>query len=229
MKILNKILHLSLYKLYIKLKGKIVKKKIIKPVDDNNLINGWSEKYDLILIHNPKVAGTSLMETLEIPMFYNHKYPLRRFTVEYWESNRFLLVVRHPLDRLVSAYYYHTGEKYFGGYLKLFPNLKSLSFYDYFANFSGIENTITPQYNYTYRPGSDKKIDFILKFENLKEELKNQLGIESKLPEKNQTIRVTKPKLSSEELNIILVYYNIDFAMFGYSQDDFHHYIDVKD
>jgi len=203
--------------------------KIDASTDNQVLIKGWSEKYNLILIHNPKVAGTSLMTILEIPMFFNHDYPLRRFTVEYWENNSFLLVVRHPLDRLVSAYFYHTGDKYLGGYLKLFPNLKSLSFYDYFISFAGIEHTITPQYNYTYRPGSEKKIDFILKFENLEEDLKNQLGIESILPRENQTIRDKKPVLASKELNIILNYYNIDFEMFGYSQDDFHLYIDVMD
>jgi len=228
-KVLKKIFHFSLFTLYNKIKRITQREKVDSPLPENSLVKGWSEKYNLILIHNPKAAGTSLMNTLEIPMFFNHQYPLRKYTIDYWESNRFLLVVRHPLDRLVSAYFYHTGDKYFGGYLKLFPNLKSLSFYEYFKSFAGVEHTITPQYNYTYRPGSEKKIDFLLKFESLEEDLKNQLGIESKLPKKNQTIRVKKPILSSKELNIILAYYNIDFEMFGYPLDDFHLYIEVRD
>jgi hypothetical protein len=226
-KIINKFFHFSLFKLYSKLKGKAEKTESYNPLTLKRGIKGWSEKYNLILLHNPKVAGTSLMEILEIPMFYNHHYPLRRFSVEDWEKDRFLLVVRHPLDRLVSAYYYHTGSVYSGGYLKLFPNLKNMSFYEYFKYFCGIEHTITPQYNYTYRPGSDKKVDFILKFENLAEDLKSQLGIDMNLPKKNQTIRDRKPSLSQKEINIINVYYNLDFEMFDYSPDDFYRFIEV--
>ena len=39
--------------------------KIDASTDNQVLIKGWSEKYNLILIHNPKVAGTSLMTILE--------------------------------------------------------------------------------------------------------------------------------------------------------------------
>jgi len=230
-KIIRKILHLSIYKVYsffIKKKSREKPKK--KPKHNNNgtLSIGKSEKYNLTLIHNPKAAGTSLMDILERPIFYNHQLPCRRYNKEEWENNKFLLVVRHPIDRLVSAFYFHTGDFYQGGYTKLFPNLKSItSLYQYFKYFSAIENTITPQYNYTFLPGSDKKIDIILKFENLEGDLLNILNIHSKLPKKNISPRSKKPTLTKEQLQIILSYYNEDFKMFNYSTENYQKYIDV--
>lgn len=218
--------NLSIAKILKKLKGKNKREKSLNYKLTDAV--GRSEKYDLIFIHNPKVAGTSLMELLEIPMFFNHSLPCRRFSVEEWENNTFMVVVRHPIDRLVSAFFYHTGNKYFGGYMKLFPNLKEIStLYDYFINFCSIENTITPQYNYIHRPGSKKTIDHILKYENLENDLSTKLNIESTLPLKNKTARKNKPSLTKKQFDIILNYYHKDFEIFGYSVEKSHDFVKV--
>ena len=226
-KIFRMIIHLSLYQVYCALIKKKSKKNTVNKVRRKGII-GKSEKYNLTLIHNPKAAGTSLMDVLEIPIFYNHQLPCRRFNKEEWENNTYLLVVRHPIDRLVSAFYFHTGDFYQGGYMKLFPNLKSItSLYEYFKYFSAIENTITPQYNYTFLPSSEKSIDMILKFENLEEDLSKFLNINSGVPKKNTSPRAKKPTLTKKELEIILSYYNEDFKMFNYSTDDYHRFVDI--
>lgn len=170
------------------------------------------------------------MDVLEIPVFYNHQLPCRRFNKEEWEGNKFILAVRHPIDRLVSAFYFHTGDYYQGAYMKLFPNLKSItSLYDYFKYFSAIENTITPQFNYTFLPGSEKKIDVVVKFENLENDIRKYLKIASKLPQKNKSFRAKKPSITRKHLSIITSYYYEDFKMFNYSMDDYYNYVELID
>lgn len=226
-KIIKPLVHLSFYKVYCLLFKKKPKTKVEVKLK-NDLKIGKSDKYDLIFLHNPKAAGNSLMEVLKIPLFYNHQLPYLRFNKQEWENNKFLLAVRHPIDRLVSSFYFHTGDFYQGVFMKLFPNLKNItSLYDYFKYFSAIENTITPQYNYTYLPGSDKNIDIIIKFENLEEDLYKYLSINTKLPKKNISKRIKKPTLSKEQLKIILSYYDEDFKMFNYSKKDYHKFVEI--
>jgi hypothetical protein len=76
------------------------------------MILNISDRYKCIFIHVPRVAGTSIKETLQLPgrghlpwQYYYLVYP------DQWDSYVKFAVVRNPWDRVVSAYSYAKMDK----------------------------------------------------------------------------------------------------------------------
>lgn len=89
-----------------------------------------NKSLELIFIHNPKVAGNSLLEivgiNLETGLSTSHQTPTYLVKKQTWEACFSILAVRHPIDRLISSYNYHTKKSYNGHFLKKYPELHQL-------------------------------------------------------------------------------------------------------
>lgn len=158
----------------------------------------------LIFIHIPKNAGNSVKETLGLNINKtSHSLPTYLVHKKTWESYFKFIVVRHPFDRLISSYFYHTQKNYNGYYLNKYPNLKKYNFTKYFKIFSKETNALRPQSDYLYHKYSNKKVDRVLYFENLEYDLQFVL--------KKFNISRTLPHLNSSKKNLDTLVYDNEF------------------
>ena len=179
---------------------------------------------NIIYVHNPKTAGTSIKKFLGLDISgTNHKTPTYLTSKRNWQNNFSVLSVRHPIDRLISSYYYHISPQYKGGYLKKFPNLLTFSFEMYFEVMKKEPWAIRPQVDYLTHLFSPKKVDFIIRFEELHADLNKlskTLGLGSvSIPHLNSTKRVNNENYFLESKSLVKkinAFYKKDFEVFGY-------------
>jgi hypothetical protein len=188
---------------------------------NNNIV----EKNKLIFIHNPKVAGNSLIKVIGIQLnekeSTSHQTPTFLVNKKTWETHFSILAVRDPIDRLISSFNYHTKKSYKGYFLTKYPDLHQFSFKKYFEVFSKEPYVIIPQVNYTRHLMSKKIVDYIIYYENLQDDVENLCKLieieDFELPHLNQS-----PK---REINYfdditfrdkVINYYREDFSYFGY-------------
>jgi hypothetical protein len=72
----------------------------------------------LIFLHNPKTAGTSIKESVGLAKAQfgaNHKTAEFFVHPKTWESYFSFVVIRHPIDRFISSFKFHTNVNYRGG------------------------------------------------------------------------------------------------------------------
>jgi chondroitin 4-sulfotransferase 11 len=176
-----------------------------------------------IFVHNPKVAGTSLKQFLALDISDAiHLTPSYFLSKKEWESNLTIVAVRHPIDRLISSFLYHTSARYTGAYLSKYTKLKDMSFEEYFNTFKNEPWAIRPQYDYCQHIESTKMIDVVIKYESINDDvikLKERLNINNDLPHLNAS-----KKLSYDEIDgfkslkqEIISYYYKDLEYFGYT------------
>ncbi|WP_375577893.1 sulfotransferase family 2 domain-containing protein [Marivirga tractuosa] len=180
---------------------------------------------EIIFIHNPKAAGNSLIKLLGIELkegeSTSHQTPSFLVNKRTWESYFSVLVVRHPIDRLISSYNYHTKESYQGHFLQKYPELHQFSFEKYFEVFSKEPYAIRPQIDYSNHIMSSKRVDFVLKFENLEndvEQLCSKLDISNvSVPHLNQSKRKEIDYFKDESFKQkVINFYKKDFEYFDY-------------
>lgn len=196
-------------------------------VSGRNLI---SEK-GILFIHNPKVAGNSLTKILtgtNHKLNTSHKTPTLLVTPKTWEENKTVVAIRHPIDRLISSFHYHTKPEYQGVFCKRYADLPNFSLEKYFSVFSKIPYVIMPQWHYTRHFLSKKPVDFLLRFENLEtdvEEMAKKLNLKFEgLPHLNSSKRAKQEYFNSKSFrNKVYSYYKKDFITFGY-QPNFESY-----
>ncbi len=163
-----------------------------------------SHKHKLIFVHNPKCAGTSIINYFDMEDWgHQPAVRLKEEYSEYWGKYKKFVVIRNPWDRFYSNYryaimeesYYHSkietinpnykeGENDF--FLKKAPHPNYLEvkdktfeeYVDYFLNININPNWIhhRPQLLYTHPEVKT------IRYENLEQELSNWLGKEIKLP-----------------------------------------------
>ncbi|MGV8093304.1 MAG: sulfotransferase family 2 domain-containing protein [Mangrovibacterium sp.] len=206
----NKLL-LSAYHLYRSVIG--------KPVISSSV----NHQKKFIFVHNPKVAGTSLRRLLGLKGDISHLTPGLLVPKKLWEEYFVIVAVREPVERLISSYNYHTSEKYDGFYLKQYPDIKSWTIEKYFDIFSEEPFGVIPQVNYLTHPLSDKRSDFIIRYETLDQDVKrlmNKLDIKNKeLPKLNDSgNRIDRRKFVSDKklLNKLINFYRQDYEELGY-------------
>ena len=183
-----------------------------------------NENSKILFVHNPKVAGNTLKNVLNLnPTISWHYPPTFLIPPKIWEKYYTIVAVRHPIDRLISSYHYHTQDSYQNYYLQKYPFLHQLDLQEYFNIFKKEPQAILPQVNYIKHHLSDKPVDFIIRYENLLEDVKKlceklNLPFET-LPHLNSTKRSQKKDYFQNQESFkaeVIDFYQQDFEVFGY-------------
>lgn len=196
---------------------------IRKPFYENNININHAEEY--IFIHNPKTAGTSIKSKLGLDISAaSHLTPTELVHKKTWEKYFSFMVVRHPIDRFISSFFYHTNPDYKGNYLKKYPQLHNFSIEQYFYNMKTEPHAIIPQINYIIHNYSNRFPDQICRFERLAKDINivfNKLNLKDKsLPYKNKSNKNFKDlNLDKDFVQELIDYYKADFIVLGYSMD----------
>lgn len=197
---------------------------------------------DLIFVHNPKAASTSIRKVLDVrtpkigkrsPHRHIH-IPLRskfyekqiRQAQEPWV----FAVVRHPLDRFVSAwaYFQRPRKRTVKENYVLEAMLQGGDIDDFVrcCDFEKISKHIPhfqPQWWILEAGKSGHNVDQILHFETLDDDFKELCSIAGVAYEKLPRLRSTKHKkfqqlLSDESIQKMQDYYSKDYETYGYQR-----------
>lgn len=195
-----------------------------------------SNKHNLILVHIPKNAGTSIEETLEMNelsghhKWYNYKYKVP----EKWENYYKFSVVRNPFDRVVSNYvyarkevsYWHNAlnpDKSRYGKHRDYDTLKNKSFREAVHMIGDLEHQgWRDQYTYI-SDGEEIFVDRVLKMENLTDGFNQMLsdlgvvGYDLKHINSSRDENNYKSYYDRETREIVTEYYETDLELFDYS------------
>jgi hypothetical protein len=178
-------------------------------------------KRRVCFIHNPKAMGTSIKAWLGLAIDNaDHRFPTLMVNRDLWERYLTILVVRHPLDRFLSSYHFHCKSDYAGGYLRRYPDLKSLDMETYFHRM--VQNdpyALAPQWKYALHLLSEHPIDVLIKMgthSNPLESLGNRLGLKTPVPTHNQATG-NRPVLESCFRDELVDFYQRDFQQFGFT------------
>ncbi|MEM6813966.1 MAG: sulfotransferase family 2 domain-containing protein [Bacteroidota bacterium] len=201
-----------IYHLYLKLIGVALPKNV-------------DHERKLILVHNPKVAGTTMKQifgfNLKDGETTSHKTPTFLVGKKIWENYTSIIAVRHPVTRLISSYNYHVNSNYNGYFLKKYPSLLDFTFEKYFDVFSKLPFVISPQCDYINHQLSSKKADYIIKYEDFENgliDVLNDLNIEIvHIPHLNRSIRENINYFDNEEFKKkVNDFYLKDYLEFNY-------------
>lgn len=184
-----------------------------------------NHKKKVIFIHNPKAGGTSIKQAFglaDAKFGADHRTPHHFIHPKTWDSYYTFAVVRHPIDRFVSSYNYHTSAAYTGGYLKRYPNLHDLTPLEYFEIMQNEPFAIIPQHQYTVHRFSDTPIDKVCRFENLNHDISEILesfgDTTLSIPHLNKGSTSKKKSVLDAKTEAILTkYYKEDFKIFKYA------------
>lgn len=184
----------------------------------NNLFCLDSKK--ILFIHIPKTAGTSVLCCLNKNRDFKVGHVLlSRYSLEFLENFFIFTTVRNPFDRFVSQWIYHTTDtdNFFYRIYK-----KSMDIFSYFDIVKEMNDKRTSWRSMSeFIHHKDKKIDFIMKFENLSYDwnlFKNKFNFRCDLP----LIKKTKHDHYSRYYNSLLIskveqMYEQDLVNFNYN------------
>lgn len=190
-----------------------------------------SEKYNCIFVHINKVAGSSFRRFLEEPDWvYNPHISVNQY-IEQIGKDQFekyfsFAFVRNPWDRAVSAFNFRKQngkhkipEDYpFLKFLKKTPILFSGNQLDYISEEPWIWDKELRKY--TYKPETKIAVDFVGRFENLRQDveyIKEQLGIKKEFPHENKTNhKHYREYYTDETKDIVSLRCQRDIEFFGY-------------
>lgn len=198
-------------------------------------MNDWpffiSGRQDIIFVHIPKTAGTSIRYAMgfnemnksqNIRNHYTAKEIINLIGIEKWNSAFKFSFVRNPWDRLYSFYSFRLMK----------GRIKDKIYKDSFRAWvlselvdrdpkSKKRFNLIPQTAWLIGPQNNIQMDFIGRFENLAEDYKklcSLISFDSELPKMNKSIRANNYKLKYDpELEeIVAQYYQSDLDYFGY-------------
>jgi hypothetical protein len=208
---------------------------IIRQKLSNYLIGPYPRIYDdrkFIYIHTPKTAGRSILSNFSIRgachlTYQEYKSILGERIVDYFTFS----FVRHPETRFISAYkYLATGGNetredmaFYKKFIK--PNNDINSFVESLETNPLILEWIhfKPQYKFLIDENNEMLIDFIGRYETLKDDyiyIAEKLELKTALSQIN--VSSTPPGnivLSRESKDVISRVYDKDFGFFGYKPD----------
>ncbi|NPA34055.1 MAG: sulfotransferase family protein [Chlorobi bacterium] len=204
-----------------------------------NFFPTFFKQYNVILTHIPKTAGTSLRHSIGITENIPH-LPIKWYKEKYGDhllSKMFKFsFVRHPVTRLLSAYFFLKGGGYKGIPEDNFFSEKVMSqfssFHEFLEWFSPSKVWVYihffPQSYFICDSKGNIYQDWIGRFEQIEKdyeqlrELLAQRGIQAKpLAKRNVTQKKNTPKLSKQEIYKIYEIYKSDFDLLNYDPENF--------
>ena len=210
--------------------------------------------YRFIFLHIPKTAGTSITNYLSpftgwndielggtdygerIQEIYWKRFKLHKHSPAHqirriigedlWKQYFKFAVVRHPLDRLVSAYHFYLQWDHPSTYpVREFAGFKEFVCSDYFQKDCKNMSRPTGSQAAFLKTGDEIAIDMICRIESLADDMAAvaaRLGLPCpELPQLN----ASKPRgnelyFTQEILDLVAPIYRTDFEAFGYSVPD---------
>lgn len=190
----------------------------------------YMDKYRCVFIHIPKAGGSSIRHALgaeprgrlHLPWsIYYQANPIK------FKSYYKFAFVRHPVDRVFSAYNYLSSGGNQIEDLDISINLLRYKSFDEFilrglreGDFSN-HPFFFPQTSYICDWDGSFKVDFCGKIENFDLGVKvvlNRLGLSVDIPHRNKSksIKILEPGLSPEALDYLKTLYFNDFKWLGY-------------
>ena len=205
-----------------------------------------SHKHKLIFVHNPKCAGTSIINYFDMEDWgHQHAVNLKEKYSEYWDEYKKFVVIRNPWDRFYSCYRYITMEETYYHYnteeiLPPNPNYKEgednwfvkKRRHTHYLKFKDKTFEEFVDYFY-YNMGEGIEYDAVtqlqklyihpevktIRYENLEQELSNWLGKEIKLPLINpSTPKQTINPHTPELIDKVEKIYLLDIKTLGYDR-----------
>ena len=189
------------------------------------------DKLQCIFIHIPKAAGTSIeLKLKEIndkhQMIGGHStaFSIMKNKPKVYQNYFTFTLVRHPYERLYSAYKYlinmKTHENLGNEQIKHFANFEE--FVKTFLNEKTIHSNIhiKPQTHFICH-NDNIIVDYWDKYENIEtfwDNLQRKLNFESQLPWLNKTTDKKKLVISQEIKDKIYRLYKVDFITFSYNK-----------
>ena len=210
-----------------------------------------NHRYRFIFLHVPKTAGTSITNYLstftgwndielggthygeQIQEIYGRRFKLNKHSTarqvrtiigeDLWRGYFKFAVVRHPLDRLVSAYqFYRQWEHPSTDAVRAFAGFEEFVQSDFFA--ADRRNATRPTGSQTaFLSDTGLAVDQVCRFESLADDLAtvaSRLGLgnlPAELPQLNASERTHwEDYYSPATLEIAMAVYQDDFATFGY-------------
>ena len=186
----------------------------------------------VVLIHNPKAAGTSLKAMLGMRAVTTHNMPRMAFSRRMWLDTFSVVAVRHPFDRFVSEYTFMVRAR--RGIMRHYPEdvVAQLDPFKFINVMRDFPEKLGPQSNWACYPDPVKPFaDLVLKIEESDgwRDTLDQVGI--KVCDGSKRLNSTRDNSESfaESLGIhrcqlerleeaVYVEYRDDYATFGYER-----------
>lgn len=185
----------------------------------------------VVVIHNPKAAGSTLKAMLGV-RGTTHTMPRLAYSRRMWRGTFSVVAVRHPFDRFVSGYTFMVRDG--RGIMRRHPRdevaaMTPLDFLDFIRDYP---EKLGPQVNWACHPDPDKPMaDLVLRVEESGDWHRRlaAAGIPARpLPERRNTSRAEGEDyarslcLDSAALDrleaLVFAEYGVDYATFGYER-----------
>lgn len=196
----------------------------------------------LVFVHIPKTAGTAIEDEAakhgilwgwrlykenmnRNSWWHNPDHDYKNGIPSFNSLSKKFTVVRNPYDRIVSEYNYNefnpsciNDPRVLNEWVKY--KLKQVN-----STPDMDDNHFVPQWRYVFDKNGNRKVNHVIKYENLKPEfdsLMKKYNLPMRLPiKKNSTARKKCTNLTAKDLDMvsrrmIQEYYRKDFELFGY-------------
>ncbi len=180
--------------------------------------------HDFVFIHIPKTAGTSIYRSLGLAGEHRTALQLRgRLRERRWHTKFKFAFVRNPWDRAVSSFLHATVINKDSRFVALtFSDWLRLAYVERHPLYFDVPHSFSPQYDWISDGEDNLIVDFVGRFENLREDFATICGRIGRpgldLPHHNATKHADyRTYYKDRDIEIIARWYKKDIDYFGYT------------